>query len=224
MLRLLQSIFGSGGDGQKGYSEEIVKLAIERAVDATDPWLRSVSGYKKKLRQAVIHAIDHVIKLVESLPPPIPVHLGSNDEDLRLKSYFISAREMETTFAGDPGLAELRRGPESGSTTIIALLVMEMQEKVIFGAELSGDIVIRDIPKVTVNFDDHRLVDPTGDEVQTRRNLKRRAFDHLLSLALKRLSFAKSERKESEKGGVLTRAPIQPRKLMLTGSRNALPR
>jgi len=196
MLKLLQSIFGSHKQG--GYPESLIKMAIERTVDGTDPWLRSVSGYKRKLRPAVIHAIDHVIGLVDSLPPPIPVRIGGFGEDLRLKSYFISAREMEDFFACDPGLAEFRSGPEADSCEIIALLAMEMQEKVIFGAELSGDIVIRDIPKVTVSFDAHRLIDPTGDEVQTRRNLKRRAFDHLLSLALKRLSFAKSERKELE--------------------------
>ena len=41
-----------------------------------------VSGYKKKLRPAVLRAIDHVVALVEGLPPPMPVHLGSYDEHL----------------------------------------------------------------------------------------------------------------------------------------------
>lgn len=196
MLKLLQSIFGS--DKQGSYPEELVKMAIERAVDGTDSGLRSVSGYQKKLRPAVIHAIDHVIGMVDSLLPPIPMDPGCYGEDLWLNSYFISAREMENVFAGDRSLIEFRRGPGSGSPSIIALLAMEMEEKVIFGAELSGDIIIRDIPRMTVSFDAHRLIDPTGDEEQTRRNLKRRAFDHLLGLALRRLSFVKSERKELE--------------------------
>jgi len=194
MLRLLQSIFGNHQPGS--YPESLVKMAIERTVDGTDPWLRSVSGYRKKLRPAVIHAIDHVIGLVESLPPPVPVYLGQSGVDVLLKSYFISTREMESFFSTDPALTAFRSGSGADSPVLIALLTMEMQEKVIFGAELSGDIVLRDIPKITVSFDAHRLIDPTGDEVQTRRNLKRRAFDHLLSLALKRLSFVKSEREE----------------------------
>jgi len=196
MLRLLQSIFGN--DKQGSYPEELVKMAIERALDGTDSGLRAVAGYKKKLRPAVIHAIDHVIAMVDGLLPPVPISPASFREDLRLKSYFISAREMEDFLATDRNIAEFRRNSVSDSPTIIALMAMEMQEKVIFGAELSGDIVVRDIPKVTVSFGAHRLIDPTGDEAQTRRNLKRRAFDHLLSLALKRLSFAKSERKELE--------------------------
>ena len=206
MLRLLQSIFGN--DKQGSYPEALVRMAIERAVDGTDSGLRSVSGYQKKLRPAVIHAIDHVIGMVDGLLPPVLISPASFREDLRLKSYFISVREMENVFAGDRSLMEFRRGTGSGSPTIIALLAMEMEEKVIFGAELSGDIVVRDIPKVTVSFAAHRLIDPTGDEAQTRRNLKRRAFDHLLSLALKRLSFAKSERKELEDRRKLLQAKL----------------
>jgi hypothetical protein len=52
---------------------------------------------------------------------------------------------------------------------------------------------------VTVTFEAHRLVDPTGDEQETRRCLKRRAFDHLLSLALKQLTLAKDERADLER-------------------------
>ncbi len=47
MLRLLQSIFGLG-DTTGGYPEDMVRKAIERAVDGTDPWLRAISGYRKK--------------------------------------------------------------------------------------------------------------------------------------------------------------------------------
>ena len=85
---------------------------------------------------------------------------------------------------------------------------MEKEEKVIFGAELSGDIVIRDVPKKTVSFDGHRLVDPDADEDKARRMLMRRAYDHLLSLALKRLSFVKSERKDLEQRRKLLQAKL----------------
>ena len=46
MLRLFQSIFGKSAT-KGSYPESLVKAAIERAVDGTDPWIRAVSGYKK---------------------------------------------------------------------------------------------------------------------------------------------------------------------------------
>lgn len=45
MFKLFQSLFGSETKGS--YPESLVKAAIERAVEGTDPCLRAVSGYKK---------------------------------------------------------------------------------------------------------------------------------------------------------------------------------
>lgn len=64
MLQLFQSIFGSEPSAPSVHSAELVERAIERAVEATDSRLRAVSGYKKTLRSAVTHALDHVVALV----------------------------------------------------------------------------------------------------------------------------------------------------------------
>lgn len=205
MLRLLQSIFGK--DKQGCYPESLIKEAIERTVEGTDPWLRAVSGYRKKLRPAVIRAIDYVVTLVEALPPPVPMLLASYGEDRLLRSFFISATEMKQILAGDRILAAVSQGAATGSR-IFALLAMEKQEKVAFGAGLSGDVVIRDVARVTVTFAAHRFLDPTGDETETRRMLKRRAFDHLLGLALKRLTGMKSDREDLENRRTLLRAKL----------------
>jgi hypothetical protein len=85
---------------------------------------------------------------------------------------------------------------------------MEKEERVIFGAALSGDVVIRDVPQVTVSFDAHRFLDPSGDEKVNSFELKKRAFDHLISLALKRLSSVKSERKDLERWRTLLQSKL----------------
>jgi len=198
MLRLLQSIFGSG-DTQDGIPEEIVRKAIERAVDGTDPWLRAVSGYKKKLRPSVLRAIEYVVALVDRLPPPIDVGPRSFGDDPRLKCFFISAAEVRQIFAHDRGLAEFRRGPEKDAPRVFALLLMEKRENISLGVELSGDIVTRDVPQTTVGFESHRLLEPAGNEEATRLRLKRRAFDYLVSVALQRVSRAKTERRDLER-------------------------
>jgi hypothetical protein len=206
MLRLWQSIFGS--ETKQDYPESLVKEAIERAVDGTDPWLRAVSGYRKKLKPAVVRAIDHVVALVDALAPPLPVRLDKYSDDPRLKRFFISAEEVRHFLAADRSLAEYLAGPGGDAPRVFALMAMEKQEKVIFGAALSGDIVIKDVPQVTVSFDAHRLMDPWGDEAEVRRLLKRRAYDHLLSLALQRLGALKSERGALERRGALLQAKL----------------
>jgi hypothetical protein len=150
------------------------------------------------LRPAVIRSIDHVVALVDALPAPIDFSCGSagNDPDPRVRAFFISLGEMRKLLASDRNLTEFLKGPGKETARIVAMLAMEKQETGTVGAELSGDIVIQDVPKLTVTFDAHRLVDPTGNEEETRRSLKRRAYDHLLSLALRRITFVKWERED----------------------------
>lgn len=194
MLKLLQSIFG--GVTQGNYPESLVKAAIERAVDGTDPCLRVVSGYKKKLRPAVLASIDHVVALVDGLTLPLAVSRSSYGDTPRLKAFFVSPDDMERTFSRDQNLAAYLRGAGDTPPQVVALLAMEKRENTVLGNEVSGELVIRDVPQVSVSFEAHRLIDPTGSEEETRRQLKRRAFDHLLGLALTRISIVKTTREQ----------------------------
>jgi len=198
MFRLFHSMFGSSAT-KGGYPESLVKEAIERAVDGTDPWIRGVSGYQKKLRPAVIKAIDHVVALVDSLPSPLVIGPGSYGSDPRLRAFFISTDDMRKTFGADRNLNDFRRTSGETPPQVFALLTIDKQEKGILGVELSGDIVMHGVPQITVSFEDHRLIDPTASEVETRRQLKRRAYDHLLGLALRRIALLKSERSDLDR-------------------------
>lgn len=197
MLRFFQSIFGSNTTAGS-YPESLVKAAIERAVDGTDPWIRAVSGYKKMLRPAVVRAFDHVVALVDGIAPPVEVEPGSYDRDPRLRTFFVSNTDMRNILTSDRNLAEFQRGQAVDLLKVYALLAIEKQEKIILDAELSGDIVQHDIPQIIVSFEAHRLIDPAINEYETRHKLKRRAFDHLLSIALRRITMVKTERKKLE--------------------------
>ena len=194
MLKLFQSIFG-GGEEQGRYPESLIGAAIDRTVDGTDPRLRALSGYRKQLRAPVVHAADHVIALVDSLPAPLAVSRSTYSDDPRLRALFASADRMLEVFGHDNVLDEFRNRA-GGAGPVTALLLAERVEKQVLGMELAGDIVRRDVAQVAVNFRGHRLVDPAASEDETRRLLKRRAFDHLLSLALARIVEVQGERAE----------------------------
>lgn len=198
MLRFFQSIFRRSPSGGK-YSPSLVNKAIERAVDGTDPWIRAVSGYKKKLRPAVLHAIDHVVALVDGTGPALPLDQDRYDNDAKLRTFFISVSELRSFLESERNVVELRGkqgGVLHGAT---GLLLMEKKERLTLGAELSGDVVLRDVPQVTVSFEAHRLVDLNAKEEETRYQLKRRAYDHLLRIALGRIAEMKTRRGNLEK-------------------------
>lgn len=193
MFDLFQSIF-RGGEQQGCYPESLVEAAIERAVDGTDPRLRALFGFKKNLRPSVIHAIDHVVALVDGIPAPQPAGRSDYNSDPRLKALFASADRMQEVFGNDAALNEFRGGPDKGAGQVVALLLAERVEKNVLGMELAGDMLQRDVAQVAVSFRNHRLIEVTGKEADTRRQLERRAFDHLLTLALARIAEAHGER------------------------------
>lgn len=193
MLKLLQSIFG-GGEERGRYPESLITAAIERAVDGTDPRLRALFGYKKNLRPSIIHAIDHVVALVDGIPAPVAAGRSDYSTDPRLMALFASSEHMLEVFGSDAALNEFRAGPAGGAEPVIALLLAERVEKNVLGVELVGEMLQRDVAQVAVSFRNHRLVEPSANEADTRRQLKRRAFDHLLTLALTRMAEVQGER------------------------------
>src|SRR5512139_1930947 len=138
MLKLFQSIFG-GGEKQGAYPESLIEMATERAVDGTDPRLRVLPGYRKRLRAPVIHAIDHVVALVDSLPAPLAAGSAEYGGDPRLGALFASAEHMREAFAKCNALKEYRESHANSGERIIVLLLAERSEKHVLGVELSGN-------------------------------------------------------------------------------------
>jgi hypothetical protein len=186
MLKIFHSIFGSDGAAER-YPASLVKEAIERAVDGTDPWLRGLSGYQRQLRPAVVNAIDQVVGIVDRLASPLELSRENYRVDPMLRLFFISTDQLDKLLHTDPMLAGFRREAGQAAQPVWALLAMECEQRRTFGVDLQGDTLVRDVPQVTVGMTNHRLLDPTSALSDTQRSLKRRAFDHLLALALARI-------------------------------------
>jgi hypothetical protein len=207
MLKLFQSIFRPGADKLGAYPEDLIERAIERAVDGTDRRLRAVSGYKKRLRPAVIHAIDHVVALVDSLPPPLELDRRNYGRDTELNAYFASVDHMNEVLSRDAEMRQWQKSPESTvAERVFALLLMEQRERNVLGVALEGNDLRHDVAQVTVSFNKHRMADPTAVEDDTRRLLKRRAFDHLLTLALAAIAEARGEHSDLQRERDLLRS------------------
>jgi len=209
MFSLFQSIFGTDTASKGQYPEQLVKEAIERAVDGVDARLRVLGGYRKRLRPSIIQAIDHVVSLVNPLPPCIDASRAQYAKDPYLTAFFASADDLQQFFSRERGIREYLdnlTGP--APDRINGLLMMDRNEKRVYGVELEGDILRRDVPQMTVSFNNRQLMDPNGEEQETRRDLKRRAFDHLIALALKDVIDTRTQRQELEQNYTLLRRKL----------------
>lgn len=204
MLQLFQSIFAKSDATQ--FPDELIERAIERAVDGTDPRLRGLPGYRKKMRKAVVHAVEHVVTLVEGLPAPLEITRASVAADPELIAYFASFAQAQELLANDSELGKwLESAEATANSHTVMLLLMEKEERKVFGVAYQGEMLSRDVAQTTVSFSGHRWLDPTAAEAETRRLLKRRAFDHLLTQALARITAAHTERTELERERYLLR-------------------
>ena len=116
-----------------------------------------------------------------------------------MSNYLASVEDMEEILSRDEEIRQWQKSSDNIlAERVVALLVMVMRERNVLGVALEGSEVRRDVAQVTVSFGKHRLVDPTAAEDDTRRFLKRRAFDHLLSLALGSIAEGHGERRDLE--------------------------
>lgn len=193
MLKLLQSIFGAG-ESTGRYPETLIEQAIERVVDGIDPRLRLMSGYRKRLREPVTVALDQVMHVVDALPPPVSAAASDFAAHEQLAALFVSAEHMRELIGNDVQLDAYRNSLIDTDVAACMLLLMEHNEKNILGVELNGAILRNDVAQVSVSFSAHRVVEAAADETELRKQLKRRAFDHLIQLALHRIGEINDEK------------------------------
>ena len=193
-MKLFANIFGQPDAAGSKLPAAVVKTAIERAVDGTDPRLRIVSGYARVLKKPVLQAADYVIGMIDGLPGPVVANGASLEADPGLAALLYSAERTEQFISRDPAMVEFRGANPLVLQPVTALLVAQSTLKRGFGyGEVEGQ-VLTDVARTTVGFDQHLLVAVAREEAETRRLLKRRAFDQLLALALLHVTERKEER------------------------------
>ncbi|MDG4548967.1 MAG: hypothetical protein P9F19_07345 [Candidatus Contendobacter sp.] len=205
-FRLLQSIFSGAGPSSK-FDKALMLRGIERVVDGTDPRLRAVSHYRRKLWEPVERAIDFVVKFVNDLPPAIVADRQGYMTDPRLRALFASPDSLRETLSFSDGTRNyLKQAPNPLPVELYGGLGAVRIEKNVLGIEMDGEILRRDVPQTVVNFSDHRLVFLNDNEQDTRRELMRRAADYLIETALQRLTASRVQKTQLEQ---------QQRKLLL---------
>jgi hypothetical protein len=187
MLRFLSSLFSDVPQTPGGPDRRLVEAAVERVVDATDPRLRGFGDYRKRIYTGAERSLVHVQALIDSLPEPVEMGGRTFGSDPRLRAFFASPGRLRELIANAPSVIDLlaERGPRPQN--IFGLLAPQMKEREVLGMELQGDQVRRDVLQRVVDFSDHRFVGASGSEAEARDELKKRAFDFLAELALRRI-------------------------------------
>lgn len=200
VLRFLHSLFNAEPESASKFDKAMIQAAIERVVDGTDPRLRVVSHYRRKLRTPVERAIEYLMAQMAVLPPAIEAGRRGFTADPHLRALFASPDQLLETLSFSPAMRDYRqRGNGSTPPELYAALRVERIERNTLGIAMQGDQLQRDVPQVTVLFKEPRVAFPNANEAGTRRELMNRAFDYLVKIALQRLTSLRARRQELEK-------------------------
>jgi len=200
MLNFLSSLFTPDTGESDGLDKSLIERATERAVDGTDPRLRALGNYRKQLREPVELAVRHVIELIDSLPEAVPLSRQGYSADPRLRAFFASNDHLQEVLGGFSVISEyLQDLPGLKPDEIFGLLTMEWKERNTLGMERQGDRVRKDVAQITVSFFNHRFACPADNEEETRLEMKKRAFDYLLKLALEKIQAGRGKRQELQR-------------------------
>ncbi len=195
MLKLFKALFGAEPVEQGRYPEAVIQEGMQLALEATDVRIRTVPGHEAKLRRAVLATFDHIVTLVDGLSPPLDLSRESYRDEAKIAAFFSSVQHIQQVTREDPQLTDWLSGPEGRvAGELNALLIMQRSERKVLGMELQGEIMRREVAQLAVNFGSHRFLSPAESADESRRRLYRRAYNHILELALGRIVEERNER------------------------------
>ena len=161
--------------------------AVETVVDGTDSKIRLVPGYKKKLQNIVQPALEYCDDLVNQIPEAIEVNRSTFSSNPYVNAFFTNISDLQSIFSQSSEIRDYMETSHEDDGCCCALLCMKKTEKTVFGMELSGDMLNREVPQTAVSFSDHRIYSPTPSETETRDGLRNCLFQGLATNALGRI-------------------------------------
>ena len=188
MFNFLSSLFSPTVARPPGVDDELIEAAIDRVIEGTDTRLKMLGGCRRQLRDPVEKAVAHVIAIVAALPEPIEISSRTFGSDPRLRAVFASVDHMkEKVGAAETVNAYLKQKVIGGNSQLYGLLSMQWQEQNRLGMVLQDDRIQRDVQQVAVNFLNHNFVGPSVSNDEAVWNIKTRAFDFMVEVALERI-------------------------------------
>ena len=168
--------------------QQLMSKAIDAVIAGTDPRIRTLSGYRKKLRPAIKTSILYAQRIVDQIPGPVVLAASNYGTDPTVHACFSSVKDLQSLLAQSSQLHELFRDARNGKTRCAyAFLASRRREKKVFAPALVNGKIQRDVAQTLVSYTNRRIVAISHSGYLARRQLIRRAFSDLIASAMEHL-------------------------------------
>ncbi len=172
-------------------ADPIVDAAVERAVNRVAPRLKQFHGYPGRYRPAVQRVLARVRQLSADVPGPVTLDPERYISDPFVRALFGAPKDIKQ-LCSTPAMQTY--AAQYGSGEFYALLSMRRRENSVFGLDLEGDLIRRDVAQQVIHFTDHLLIAPAPTEKQARENVLWYLFDHYMEHVAQGLDRLRDER------------------------------
>lgn len=200
---------------KKSAYDALVIHTVEQVVDSIDPRMRSIARYAWKIRPAVERMLNYAGEACSNLPGPIEFSRDAWGTDPCVRALFATATELRAVFSRSPEVADYFASTASADAYVV--LGMQKTEKTVFGADMYGDILRRDMPKISVSFSDHRISHPAPDERELRVRLRARALNEFIAQALFKVAELTNQKEGIRKRKVALQVQLKALESRLAG-------
>lgn len=160
-------------------SDPTLEQALARAAARVDPRLVHAPHWPGRYRVPLEGALAQARRVAHAVPGPITLDREHWARYPFTHALFPSVEAMEKAIAASPELGAFMASPGVGRE-VHALLSLRREERAVFGMELDGEVLRRDVPQNVVWFTDPHFLAPAGDEASAREALMWALFDRFL--------------------------------------------
>jgi hypothetical protein len=195
--------------------------AVDLVVKLSHPNIHYVPHYREKLMPAVEHTLKFANELIVQMPEPLSVEADSWDRNPFIRTVFSDVNQFRNFFSENKELKEFFQ--KTDHPRCCALLVMDSKEKKIFGVEMDGDIIKRDVLQTSIDFSNHQIVAPMISEEDIRKELSMRALSLLATYSLEQILSLIAWKKEMETEKHILEVKLQIRHARVRSRNSLLP-
>lgn len=159
------------------------KQIIENFVDASNSKMRAAYDYAHKLREHVRALYSHVLQIADQIPPAVDLNPDAFRMNPLVNALFVNNNDIDKLFNADPDVdAFLRAQSKYQVPVLYAMLTAGKSEKRTLGIGMQGDMLIREIPQLAVNFASHKVHIPCTSSAELSAALKEYLFGRVVAL------------------------------------------
>lgn len=174
-----------------------LRSAVETIVEGTDTRLRAIGNYQKRLRDSARILLEYIDGLVSDMPTAVELCQRSYSDNSLVNTVFSNSDAMHQLFSRSLSVQNFFNDVENlQHQEVFALLFMDRTERSILGAEMRGEIILKEVPQTSVSFSGHQLIAAQPSEDDARKVLKTTLFEsviHQLKQQITRLRHGQTE-------------------------------